>query len=266
MNEHTTVETPATGIGHNQPSPFEAISARIQELKLTAERWLTERSDPTKWDQEIADKCEGFIVQCREEYKKAEKQRETQKRPHLDAGKRIDARWNELKKTTKTIADMLKPKKAAYLKEQQRILDEQRKAEEEEANRLAQEAEKKRQAADAANEQAEVGEGQGLSPVEAELEAQEAQAAATEQRKAADKKAKDKPRMGGAYAGGSGRARQTGLRTVYEYGVSDIQAAMLHFKDNPKMHELVIQLARAEHTSDRAATIPGIEITQKQVA
>lgn len=253
-------------IGHNQPTLYQSLSERLQALKLTAERWLTERPDPLKWDQEIADKAAGFETQLRDLWNDAEKARKAEKDPILEEGKRIDAMWGEIKTVAETAGKMMKAKKEVWLKEQDRIIAERR-AEEQRKAQAAQQAAREAQArAEEEALKAAEGEGQGLSPVEAQLEADRLAASAREQEKAANAAARAKPAAGGQYVGASGRARSSGLRTTYDYEIEDAEAAAKHFAHHPKMAELLKQLARGAHTADRSVTIPGIKITEERKA
>ena len=68
---------------------------------------------------------------------KADKQREKLKRPHLEAGKAVDAQWMPLVRDAKSVADMLRKYiedfETTKLRERRRLEEERQRAEAEQA-------------------------------------------------------------------------------------------------------------------------------------
>lgn len=92
-------------------------------------------------DDEMAGKLQSLRARLNELSGKADKVREAQKRPHLEAGKAIDAEWQPLVKSAKdganTARKTLEDYETAKLRERRAAEEAKRKAEEEAANREA---------------------------------------------------------------------------------------------------------------------------------
>jgi hypothetical protein len=90
--------------GHNVGglSERELIADEIESAKQGAEAYTTIVDD----DQ--VGKAQSLRARMNELSGKADKAREALKRPHLEAGKQVDAEWQPLVKDAKGVADMLK--------------------------------------------------------------------------------------------------------------------------------------------------------------
>ena len=136
-DDDPTVAAAMAGIGHNvgDTSESEQIADEIENAKQGADAYAKITSD----DQ--ANKAQSLRARVNELAGKADKQREALKKPHLDAGRAIDAEWMPLVKEAKAVGEMLRKSieafKTAVLQERRRLEAERQRAEQE---RLAEEA------------------------------------------------------------------------------------------------------------------------------
>lgn len=107
--------------GHNVGalSERELLQDEIESAKQGAEAYATIEND------EQAGKAQSLRARMNELAGKADKQREALKKPHLEAGKLVDAEWMPLVKEAKGVADMLRQFIAAFetmkLRERRRL-------------------------------------------------------------------------------------------------------------------------------------------------
>jgi hypothetical protein len=124
-------------LGHNNP-PADLATVLLDEIEA-AERNAKEIAEVA--DDEAAERAQGIRARLNELAGKADKTRETEKAPHLAAGRAVDAKWQPLVKRAKEAADAVKKRIEAYatkkLREQQEA---EHKRREEEAARAAAEA------------------------------------------------------------------------------------------------------------------------------
>lgn len=124
----------------NQPPPYEAFSLHIEELfALIAD--TTAGAKVTTDDQETA--LDSLLDDVRTARKDADKERAAEKKPHDDAGKAVQAKWEPLLDRCDMAADEIKQLLTPYRTAKQAAKDEAaRKAREEadERQRRAQEA------------------------------------------------------------------------------------------------------------------------------
>jgi hypothetical protein len=130
--------------------PHEAINAEIGALREQAANWL--KSIGSVQNQEQADKAANYAEAFSKLEARATDAHKTEKAPHLEAGRKVDAAWKpvieragELKKWSK------KASEAFLIAEKARLAEEDRKRREE-AARIAREAEQARIAAEKAGE------------------------------------------------------------------------------------------------------------------
>jgi hypothetical protein len=87
-------DVPEADVDPNAP-PHVVVKETIADLLRQAEAWLAEIGGEVK-TQEQADKAANFADRFHELAKESETKREVEKKPHLDAGREIDARWKEI--------------------------------------------------------------------------------------------------------------------------------------------------------------------------
>lgn len=243
----------AAQMGDNRPpTPFEAISDKIQELYREAEMWLDGEPIST---QGQADDLSNLKNMIREAEKEAEALRKEEVKPFDEGKKAVQDRYNPLiGKTTKIkgktvlavemIGDALKPwlaKLAAEQAERERIARE--------------EAEAKRRAAEEAARKAQA-EADSLAAREAR---ERAIAEAEEAEKAAKKVERDKPKTGG------GIGRSTHLRTEYHPMLQNLEMALMHYLATRRgdVENFILGLAAADIRAGNH-NIPGIETIEDQ--
>ena len=238
------------GIGHNNGPVFnteivEAFAAEASEIADAASEWAdVEITTATK-----AGELKDFLDTARAKIKEIEERRKAEKQPFLDAGREIDANFRKVAGIIEQAVKLARAPLEAFLREQQRIADEKRRAEQVAARKAAEEAERERLIAERNRNAA------------AMAEADEKAKKAAEARKAAEAEARVKV----ASATGTGTNR-TGLRTVRSARLSNINQAMLHYRDRQDLHDLIVRMANADIRAAKGHSIkiPGIDIYEEQ--
>jgi len=205
-DEPPPIERPRPG--SNMPTdPYQAIKAELEsELENSAEILARPISD-----QATADKAATWSRRVGQLLTRAEAERELEKRPHLEAGRAVDAKWTPIRDDARSLVDRLKFHVGLWLKRQKREADEKRRQAEEEARFLREQAEAER------------------SPVEAaELVAE---ATAIEKSAEPERIIAGRPNM------------RVGLRTVRVAKIVDYEACLAALKDHKEIRELVERLA-----------------------
>lgn len=237
------------GIGDNnppEPTPFERVSARIEELHTEASHWLD--GEPIA-NQGQADAVAGLIQMLREAHKLTDDARKAEKKPLDDAIKAIQARYKPVLDKAETASDVAKKALSPWLAKieaEKRAEAERKRLEAEKAQRAAREAaEKARQAHDLA------------AAEEAQRLADEAQVADRIARSAENAKARSK--------GGAGRA--IGLRTSYHPSVTDYAELARHVwrTDADAMKDWLLEYAQQQFRAGKR-DLPGVEIIEKKEA
>ena len=236
-------------IGHNSgAADFDGLVATLEILTDDAKRW--EKDTP---DAVTASIVRDAIDAALGLNKRADKMREDEKRPHLEAGRAVDARFKPVLDGAERVSKTLKQALQRYIEAEKRrqaeIAEAARKAAEEEA-RKAREAEEAARKAEA-------------DPFDA-FDAQKAQEAAAEAARKAEEAqaaAASKVRVGGLESG----ARALGTRTTYEISVTNPEALVGHFATHPGIVEECRKLALAQVRAGKGfAAIPGIEIIKAE--
>lgn len=231
-----------SNIGHNNPpSPFDELEQEAGDLYGECGNWL----DGSKIeDDEQAGAVADLINLIRDVSKRFEENRKSEKQPHIDAGKAVDAKHKKAVKPLDTALDMLKKaltdwqvKKDAEIKAAQ----EAARKDAEEKQRLAQEAMQSRQTLDDAEDAERL-----------VKEAKEAEIAF----KVANKKTSNAK-------GSVGRA--TSLRTTYEAKVTDYREAArwLWARNSQQFNDLIDKLAQ-QHVRSGEREIPGVEVIESK--
>lgn len=240
------VETmPERGIGDNQPAnPFDALKAHIDDLDLEARNHLD--GEPIASETQ-ATAVSRILDDARKAAKAADEARKDEKRPHDDAGRAVQVKWQPLIGQAELAASTAKQALAPWLEaqeaQQREIADEARKAAEEAA-------EKARKAAEAARPDDLAG--QTTARV-----LQENAAAA----------AKTAGRLGKAKPLAAGGSRAIGLRSIWTPALTDPVAALRHYRtEQPEaLKAWLLEQAEQDVRAGKRA-IPGFTITEGKVA
>lgn len=213
-------------IGHNAPPQDDAdiLAAQIAAASANAKAYETITDDTT------AAKAQSARARLNELSRDADKRREALKRPHLEAGKAIDTRWNPLVKAAKAAADAIARALSAH---------ETRKARE--AAEVARNAEEERQRDLAA----ELAQNPQAPP---EFVAQHAP------------KAEPAPAPVTTIRGAYGRA--AAVKAVKVARVTNYELAVPFFANDQGVRALVDKLA--QRAVDADITPPGVEVTEER--
>lgn len=236
--------------GHNKPPAYDeekraALEAEARDFADAAGEWADLKEIDT---EERAEKANDFLAQGRNLHRRIEDVRTAEKKPHLDAGKEVDAAFSLLKDIVESAAKKVKPLMEAFLKEQQRKADEARRAAEKAAREEAEAAEAARRAAEQRND--------AVGEVEAQRRAEEAEKAA----KAAEAPARAK--VGSA----TGMGKTASLRTVRRAVIDNDLMALRHYRHHPEVIALLERLATAEiRSKDGPNEIPGFNVIEEKV-
>lgn len=227
------------------PDVLEELAKKAAELADAAGAW---KDVGEITSQEQADKAGDFLTGARKMFKDIEDRRKAEKQPFLDAGREIDAAFKKVAEIVERSAKMVKPLVEAFLraeeaKERARKAEEERKAREEAA------------AAEAARKQAE-----SRNDVIGQQEAEEREAAAREAQAEAQKK--ESAKLGSATGGG----KRTSMRTRRYAEVTNVNQAMLHYRDHPELKDVLLRLANAEvrAAKGKPITIPGFIVKEER--
>lgn len=222
-------------IGHNAPPPFEAFSLHIEDLYSTAAGTLT--GEPVQNDaQEAA--IDALMDDLRKAKKDADAERATEKKPHDDAAKAVQAQWKPLLDKCDRAIETCKAALSPYRTAKQAAKDA-------EAKRLRDEAEAKAKAALELSRNAN-----GL-----DLEAREQAEVAL---KVAQKLT--------AVANKIDRSA-SGLRTYWEAEITDKRAALNHYiKREPEAFLDLIQSLADRDARTTRAPVPGVIFHERKKA
>jgi hypothetical protein len=230
-----------------EPTPFEAVEARINDLYDEAKQWLDGEPVTT---QGMADGLNKLIGLIRDAEKEADDLRKAEAKPHDDAKAEIQARFNVLIGNTKTVKGKTVLALDAAKKALTPWLDKI------EAEKRAAEA-KARMEAEAARIKAEEAFRQSRADdLAAREEAERLATEAKEAERTAARASKDKA----SAKGGAGRA--TGLRTYYRAEVTDgTEFARYVWKNyREEMDEFLNGLAKRLVDINHDTPIPGVTI------
>lgn len=226
-------------MGGNEPPVFEAHKVNIEDIRSDALEWLDGKT------VESAEEAEGLntlLDMARKAQKAADDARAAEKKPHLDAGKAVDAQWKPLIDAAQRIVDGCKKALTPWnIKEAERKAAIARKATEEaEAQRQAEIEATRAASATGALTDAEQADQQAEAAKQAEKIAKATQKAAT-----------------------SG----LGLRTTYRPELTDPKPAIAHYwaTRREEFVNLVNQLA-AQDVRAGKREIPGFTIHAEQKA
>jgi hypothetical protein len=233
----------APEIGDNSGNADLSLAEQIKEYATMAVEWLAklkyELPDATAKDR--AANMRQHLLDLR---KRADIERETEKRPHLEAGRAVDAKFKPIIEEADAAANDLRDALTTYMREEEAKL------------RAEQDAARKAEAARV------TAENKRIEDERAALMRDDPIAALTS----------DEPELlpppppsepVRVQAGGQ-RGRRTGLRTVTKYVVTDFAAALAHCKDHPAIREAVEKVCCAQ--AKAGAVVPGVEAREEKVA
>lgn len=241
----TVMEPPVRGIGDNQPlTPFDALKAHIDDLDLEARNHLD--GEPIASEEQA--KAVSFILDnARKAAKAADEARREEKRPHDEAAKAVQAKWQPLIGAAELAATTAKQALAPWLQK----LEDQQRAEAEAARVAAEEAaEKARKAAASAKPD--------------DLAGQTTAKVLQQQAALAEKTA---ARLDKARPLATGGSRAAGLRSRWIPTLTDPVAALKHYRTTQPEALKAWLLEQAEQDVRAGKrTIPGFTIKEEKVA
>ena len=226
---------------NNPPEPIDMLAEKLALFKAGAEAFGQITDDNA---QECRDHV-GYGVKLAKEI---DGQRDTEKRPHLEAGRAVDAAYKPLLETTEAVQKALKSKLQAFVV-----------ARENEARRIAEEARRKAEEAERAARAAEAEEDAFLAATAPVVDVK----AAAVDVKVAEAQVLASSRVSSAAGGFSA----TSLRTKRSAKVTDWTALAMHYLHTIEVEVLLEKLANADirHAKGNAITIPGVEIVEDRV-
>lgn len=212
-------------IGHN--SGDLSLADEINDTTEAAVAWLENTPITSKL---LCDQAANWRSKLLDLKKKAESEHKSEKQPHLDAGRAIDAKYKPLIETAAGAADSLRNALTRFM-----AAEEAKQRAEQEAKRKAAE-EAARAAREAAAEKGRPEPEDVPLPIEEPVRIQ---------------------------AGGQ-RGRKVGLREITRYIVADYEAALAHVKEHPDVRAAVEKVAIA--MARTGAKVPGVEARTEKVA
>lgn len=223
--EHGTWPGDVPDIGHN--SGDLSLAEEITDTAEQAIDWLEKTPIGSKVECDMAANWRAKLLDLK---KRAEVEHKTEKQPHLDAGRAVDAKYKPLIETAADAADSLRNALTRYMAA-------------EEAKLRAAEAAQRRAAEEAARKAREEAAAKGApEPEGVPLPL---------------------PEPARVQAGGQ-RGRKVGLREITRYFVTDYEAALAHVKDHDEVRAAVIKVAGA--MAKAGAKVPGVEAKTEKVA
>ena len=233
-------------------TPFEALALNLDDLLLEARNWADGNAAET---QEQVDAIAELIDGLSGGSKALEAERVKEKKPHDDAVKAIQDRYNVYlaptsNKTVKgkvplAIEALNAAKRPFLLKREQEIEAERHKAREEAEAKAQQAAEAARQAS------------------ASDLSAQEAADALLREAEQAQKAAKEADKAK-AHAYGSGKAQ--GLRTKWVAEVTDLNAATkFYWRTNPEAFAQLVQKLADDDARQNRRSAEGVTFKEERV-
>lgn len=231
---HWPDDIPKIGDNSGNLTPLEELNDYIEQ----AAAWLKGREIK---DEQTAHQAGNYIGKIAALRLKLDKERETKVRPHLEAQNQINGEYNPLIKAAKDLEIQLKRAMDWFAAAEKRRLEAEARAK--------YEAEQKRIAEERAKQEAERAAYLAANPIaqftEPEPEREPELPMAPEPVKAS---------FGGAHG------KRITLRTVTEYELVDYDAVVQFLKSNPKVIELITQIAKAQVKA--GVQVPGVVAKQ----
>jgi hypothetical protein len=183
--------------------------------------------------------------------KEIDKQRDEEKRPHLEAGRMIDAAYKPLVSECDDTVKAMKRELAAWMDARER-----------EARRIAEEKARALREAEEAAARAQEPEEDPFLAATAEAAMPDVKAAHAEA-KTAEAEVLAASRVSSA----AGGFKAAGLKTVRKAKVTDYSALVAHYATHPDMQALAERLVNADirHAKGAPVSFPGVEIIEERV-
>ena len=231
-------------MGHNSGSHVEAYKETLARFKADAEKY-------TDVTEENAQFIRDHIGYGGKLAKEIDGQRDTEKRPHLEAGRAIDGAYKPLIETVDDVVKGMKRKLAAFLDARER---EARRVADEKARALREAEEAARKAAEQPEE-----EDPFLAATAPVIDVKAAHVEA----KIAEGQALAASRVSSA----AGGFAATSLKTKRSAKVTDWSALAAHYINNGELRATLQKLADADirHAKGAEISIPGVEIMTERV-
>jgi hypothetical protein len=229
---------------NHPPSPVELFREELDRFKAQAEAF-GEITDANA--QHVRDHI-GFGGTLA---KDIDKTREAEKKPHLDAGRKIDGAYKPLVDEADTVVKALKRKLAGWMEARER-----------EAREKAAEAARKLAEAEAAAAKAAEPEDDPFLAATAEAAIPDVKVAHAEA-KTAEMEALAASRVSSA----AGGYRATSLKTIRKAKITDWSALAAHYVNNGELRATLERLANSDirHAKGAEISIPGVEIVTERV-
>lgn len=226
-------------VGHN--SGDLSLAEQIRDYAATALGWLNKAGVKDKQSSDMAANYRAELLRLSKE---ADRERETEKRPHDEAAKAVQAKWKPLIDEATGAANTLRDELTKWMRAEEARLEAERRAK--------WEAEQKEAAAERKRIEDERAALMRDDPISA-LTSPEPELPAAPQ----------PPEPVKVNAGGQ-RGRAAGLRTVTKYVVTDHTKALAFFAESEDVRELVQKLA--DRASKAGVAVPGVEKQETKVA
>jgi hypothetical protein len=229
-----------TGIGHNSAAAGEADPHDELMAEFIGEKALVEtalKAPLTTKDQ--ADSEAVLLKRLRGIGNRADNLHAVEKAPLIVAGKKVDARWRELREQPAGYAQLLKKRATVWLKEQERLERERAAKKAMEAERLRLEAEEEARKANSPDAQREAG-----------------------AKVAAAKEAEREAEFQRPQAGPTGE--KTSLRTYRTGMITDFEAFLAAIMDEEELKETAQRIANRYARLEK--TVAGMEIIEEKRA
>jgi hypothetical protein len=209
-----------------------------EEIDDAVEQALAFLKQTTIADQISADKAGNWRQRLLDLGKKADKEREAEKRPHDEAAKAVQAKWKPSIDKAADAANTIRDALTKWMREEEAKRRAAAEAKAREENERRQRAQEEREKALAA--------APGLADILPPVETAPVVAA--------------EPVV---HVGGQ-RGRKTALRTVTRFIVVEYEAALAHLKHHPEVRAAVEKVAAAQGRAGVA--VPGVSRIEEQVA
>ena len=231
-------------IGHNNPPPYNEdelanLAKGAADFIAASQVWMKETIEDDDQAGLLADQISGL----RGQFKKVDEARKAAKKPHDEAGAKVQAAFTPILTKLTRAAEALKPLLAKYVERKAQIEAEEKRQAEAKARREREIAEQKLREAEA--------EGNIDAAVDAEAELTKAQ----KQEKAAAKPVSTQVKSS------SGGGRTMAARSTWKAKITNIRQLFLHYQEHPDVIEVLQRLADADMRAAKGENpdIPGAE-------
>lgn len=232
---------------------FEGLQSAIEDFAREAEKLMKAGAAKT---QEQADEASDVADKLNKLFARADKARDTEKRPHLEAGRVVDDKWRPLTTTASIYKRLKEIVTEPFLKAQKAARDRAEREAREAAEKAQREAAEKEAAAKRAAQEA-TAKGNTKAAEAAQAEADAAIAKAQEAESKADAIASTPIKAGT-------RGRATSLRGVKVAKITDYDKLLMSLKDHADIKAAVEKIANASARAGIA--LPGMEIDKDESA